>query len=145
MGTMTLSGRGRRRLQRGHPWIYADDVAAGESQPGELVPVAAPDEDLRFRAAFFDITEWKLAEQKRHDLERQVLHAQKLESLGVLAGGIAHDFNNLMMVILGNADLALRSSSLAASEQQFLPEFLESWFRPETQQRIRGMVADLRR
>lgn len=43
MGTMTLSGRGRRRLQRGHPWVYADDVAAGESQPGELVPVAAPD------------------------------------------------------------------------------------------------------
>ncbi len=54
-----------------------------------------------------NITERKQAEADRLGLERQVQHAQKLESLGVLAGGIAHDFNNLLMVILGNADLAL--------------------------------------
>jgi PAS domain S-box-containing protein len=47
-------------------------------------------------------------EKERIDLERQLLHAQKLESLGVLAGGIAHDFNNILMAILGNADLARR-------------------------------------
>jgi PAS domain S-box-containing protein len=88
----------------------------------EWVPVAAPDEGLRFRAAFFDVTEWRRTEQVRLDLERQVQHAQKLESLGVLAGGIAHDFNNLLMVILGNADLAMRSPSLAAPQQQFLAE-----------------------
>ena len=44
-------------------------------------------------------------------MEQQVQHAQKLESLGVLAGGIAHDFNNLLMAILGNADLALHRLS----------------------------------
>jgi PAS domain S-box-containing protein len=54
-----------------------------------------------------DITDRKRAEAERLNLERQVQHAQKLESLGVLAGGIAHDFNNLLMAILGNADLAM--------------------------------------
>src|SRR3990170_4789992 len=53
----------------------------------------------------------KKAEQESLELERRLLHAQKLESLGVLAGGIAHDFNNLLMAILGNLDLALRKLS----------------------------------
>ncbi len=54
-----------------------------------------------------DITERKRAEEERLQLEKQLLHTQKLESLGVLAGGIAHDFNNILMAVIGNADLAL--------------------------------------
>ncbi|HTP66436.1 MAG TPA: ATP-binding protein [Geobacteraceae bacterium] len=52
-----------------------------------------------------DMTEQKKAEAERLELERKLLHARKLESLGVLAGGIAHDFNNILTGILGNLSL----------------------------------------
>ncbi len=42
MATVVLSGRGRRRVLGGHPWIYADDVSEAQAQPGELVPVFDP-------------------------------------------------------------------------------------------------------
>jgi PAS domain S-box-containing protein len=54
-----------------------------------------------------DITAEKKAEERERRLEAQFQHAQKLESLGVLAGGIAHDFNNLLTGVLGHANLAL--------------------------------------
>ncbi len=42
---------------------------------------------------------------ERHNMEKEVLKAQKLESLGILAGGIAHDFNNILVSIIGSFSL----------------------------------------
>lgn len=54
-----------------------------------------------------DITDRKRAEDEKKKFEQQLLSAQKLESLGVLAGGVAHDFNNILTAIIGNTELAL--------------------------------------
>jgi len=40
-------------------------------------------------------------------LERQLIKAQRMETLGVLAGGIAHDFNNILSGVLGFVELCL--------------------------------------
>ena len=53
-----------------------------------------------------DITPQVLAEQQKQEMEKKMVHVQRLESLGVLAGGIAHDFNNILASIMGNAELA---------------------------------------
>jgi PAS domain S-box-containing protein len=46
----------------------------------------------------------------RKTLEAELLHAQKMESIGTLAGGIAHDFNNVLGIILGYLSLINRKS-----------------------------------
>ncbi|MGD2023621.1 MAG: PAS domain S-box protein, partial [Desulfobacterales bacterium] len=43
---------------------------------------------------------------EKRKMEAELVKAQKLESLGVLAGGIAHDFNNFLTVLIGNLSLA---------------------------------------
>ena len=65
------------------------------------------DELQAIEGFIYDITEQIEAQDERQALERKVLQAQKLESLGVLAGGIAHDFNNLLQAIMGYAEVGM--------------------------------------
>lgn len=50
-----------------------------------------------------DVTDRRQAEAEKVRLQAQLLHAQKMESLGSLAGGVAHDMNNVLGAILGLA------------------------------------------
>ena len=68
-----------------------------------------------------DITARKKAEEEKERMQALLLHAQKMEAVGMLAGGIAHDFNNLLTIIQGNAELAL----LALGEGDGVKEALE--------------------
>ena len=52
-----------------------------------------------------DVTEKK-------NIQEQLIHSQKMESIGVLVGGIAHNFNNILSAILGYAEILLEFSNL---------------------------------
>ncbi len=60
-----------------------------------------------------DITE-------RKKMQEELIKAQKLESLGILAGGIAHDFNNILTGIIGNLSLANTQLGPAHSIAKYL-------------------------
>lgn len=66
--------------------------------------------------------ELRRGEEERRQLEAEMQHAQKLESLGVLAGGIAHDFNNLLGGVLGNVELAQVELDARSPVQRYLRE-----------------------
>ncbi|NOX25419.1 MAG: response regulator [Deltaproteobacteria bacterium] len=78
-----IDDRGKETIVEVHSSpIFADD--------GKLIQVVEN---------CIDITE-------RTQLQSQLRHAQKMESIATMAAGIAHDFNNILTVILGFSDLA---------------------------------------
>ncbi|HUW68971.1 MAG TPA: response regulator [bacterium] len=65
------------------------------------VPIRLSDGTAAYQCQAVDVTE-------RRTLLDQVVHAQKLSTIGRFAGGVAHDFNNVLTAVLGYVRL-LRS------------------------------------
>ena len=57
-------------------------------------------------------------------LEDQLLHAQKMESIGTLAGGVAHDFNNILNVILGYGVMVMDTLAAGSPAKDDMQEVL---------------------
>ncbi len=66
-----------------------------------------------FAAVQHDVTE-------QRKMDRKMQHADRVDSLGVLAGGIAHDFNNLLTAILGNASIASKKLDQASPAHKYI-------------------------
>lgn len=64
---------------------------------------------------------------KERNADARLVHAQKMETVGVLAGGIAHDFNNLLTAFNNCTRLAMEDIAEGRSEeaQERLSEALE--------------------
>jgi PAS domain S-box-containing protein len=84
------AGETGMRHREGHEITVLKTVVAHRRSDGQAEYISAVARDIR----------------ERKHLEAQLLHAQKLESIGRLAGGVAHDFNNMLTAIIGYTELA---------------------------------------
>jgi PAS domain S-box-containing protein len=97
--------------------------ADGTEFPVELaIGVAEGMDGPIFIGYLQDISELKVAEDRRTRLEAQLRQAQKMQAIGQLTGGIAHDFNNLLTGIMGY--VALASEREAAQADRRLTGYL---------------------
>jgi signal transduction histidine kinase/ActR/RegA family two-component response regulator len=84
--------------------------------------------ELRQRIGESETSELK-REQAEEALEDQLLQAQKLETIGILAGSIAHDFNNHLTAILGNIELSRMRAQPGEQIYKSLSEAIEACLR----------------
>lgn len=89
-----------------------------DGSPLEVSLTVSPILDGRGQLTHFVGIQRDMTDQKL--LQRQLLQAQKMQSVGTLAGGIAHEFNNLLAGISGYASLAQREPNLPAKAGEFL-------------------------
>jgi len=72
--------------------------------------IGAEDKLLGLAAWIYDITQ-------RKKLEQQLLHAEKMASLGTLASGVAHHFNNIIGGVATFVDYALSTNNPDAANR----------------------------
>jgi two-component system, cell cycle sensor histidine kinase and response regulator CckA len=74
----------------------------GEKTPVEISSTVMefPDGRRILKSVFRDVSE-------RNRLQEQLLYAQKMEAVGILAGGVAHEFNNALTAIIGATELMM--------------------------------------
>ncbi|MFQ3648911.1 MAG: ATP-binding protein, partial [Gemmataceae bacterium] len=110
-------------------------ISAGQSWQGEIVNrrkdgntyteslTISPIADTQGRITHFVAIYRDLTQHRQ--LEKQLLQAQKMQSIGTLAGGVAHEFNNLLAGINGYASLGLREPNLSPVLQDFFRNIVD--------------------
>lgn len=92
---------------------------------------------IGFRGISRDITERKLAEEERRQLELKAQITSRLASVGEMAAGVAHEINNPLTGITGYAQLLMERKNLPADVRSDLEAINDG------AQRVAGIVQRL--
>ncbi|MCI0747699.1 MAG: response regulator [Verrucomicrobia subdivision 3 bacterium] len=93
-------------LPRDAAAVARECLRLGHSKPGQEISING----RTLSWSFFPIVASQVVHcygsdvTERINLEQQLRHSQKLESIGQLAAGVAHDFNNILTIIQGHSD-----------------------------------------
>jgi len=79
-----------------------------------------------------DVTTRREEERKRIGMAEAMMHAQRLESLGMLAGGVAHEFNNLLLSCRASLDMIFEHGNLTREDRGLLDNVSEACSRSAT-------------
>src|SRR5262249_42258814 len=66
-----------------------------------------------------------VAGSETDQLRQQLLHAQRLTTVGTLASSVAHEFNNILTTIINYAKVGLRSGGDEAARSQAFDKILK--------------------
>jgi PAS domain S-box-containing protein len=66
-----------------------------------------------------DVTERRLREREREEMQRRLQQAAKMEAIGRVAGAIAHDFNNVLSGILAYGETLVEDTAAASPLRRY--------------------------
>ncbi len=123
----TEEGRGTwsEAIQAADANGMAELELSGKRRAGEIFPIhlCVSGLPVNGRAGFVvvarDITGPK-------QVEEQLRHSQKMETVGHLAGGVAHDFHNILSIIVGHASLMIAVHKVAGKVAQGAQQILKA-------------------
>ena len=131
------------------PFIIVSDVVT-ESNAVEVMHAGA--HDFLFKHSLGrlgavierEVREAGLRDERRL-MQQQLLLADRLASVGMLAAGVAHEINNPLAYVLGNVEFALNRLATHAPESGELVEVVQALVHVrEGSERIRHITRDLR-
>ena len=101
MGTLEETGQ---RIRSGETVQFEVDVL---TRPGEVIPFEFHSRMINYQRKPAVLS---LARDLsiRKQMEKTLIHSERLSAVGEMASGVAHNFNNLLQVIMGASEAALR-------------------------------------